>query len=538
LGNSDTSAGCATVATNLSEQDKAMNKLFLTKPLDKLLVEARAEGQHGLKRVLGPLNLIALGIGAVIGAGIFVITGTAAAQFAGPGITLSFVLAGLCCAFAGLCYAELAAMIPISGSAYTYGYASLGELVAWIIGWDLVLEYAFSAATVASGWSGTFITLLQDFGLDFPPQWRETPGRELYFFQGRWDLLTTIEPALQAAGVSADSLPHVTALFNLPAFLVVCLVTVILIVGVRESANFNVVVVFIKVGTVIVFIVLAAAFLWKNPQVAANNWNPFIPPNKGSFGEYGWSGIARGAASIFFAYIGFDAVSTAAQEARNPQRDMPIGLLGSLAICTVLYLVVATMLTGVVHYSRLNVAAPVALAVGETGVVWGSLLVNCGALAGLSTVMLTTLMGQSRIFYTMSRDGLLPPWASAVHPRFKTPWISSIVVGLFIAVFAGLLPISILGDLVSIGTLFAFIIVCIGVLVLRRRRPELERPFKTPWVPAVPLLGILISAFLMLSLPGDTWLRLIVWLLIGFAIYFGYSRKHSKVQAAVQYRER
>jgi basic amino acid/polyamine antiporter, APA family len=509
-----------------------MNKLFLTKPLDQLMKEAQAEGQHGLKRVLGPLNLIALGIGAVIGAGIFVITGSAAAQFAGPAITLSFVLAGLGCAFAGLCYAELAAMIPVSGSAYTYGYASLGEFIAWIIGWDLVLEYAFSAATVASGWSATFNSLLQDFGIYFPPQWSETPGRELYFFHDRWELLTTLEPALKAAGVSPDNLPHVTALFNLPAFIVVCLVTTILIVGVRESANFNVVVVFIKVGTVIVFIILAASYLWKNPQVAASNWHPFIPPNKGSFGEYGWSGIARGAGSIFFAYIGFDAVSTAAQEARNPQRDMPIGLLASLAICTVLYLLVAVMLTGVVHYSRLNVAAPVALAIDATGIGWGSLLVKGGAIAGLSTVMLTTLMGQSRIFYTMSRDGLLPPWASAIHPRFKTPWISSIAVGLFIAIFAGLLPISILGDLVSIGTLFAFIIVCIGVWVLRRRRPELERPFKTPWVPAVPVLGILISFLLMLSLPGDTWLRLIIWLLIGLLIYFGYSRKHSRVQNA------
>ena len=509
-----------------------MNKLFLTKPLDQLMKEAQAEGQHGLKRVLGPLNLIALGIGAVIGAGIFVITGSAAAQFAGPAITLSFVLAGLGCAFAGLCYAELAAMIPVSGSAYTYGYASLGEFIAWIIGWDLVLEYAFSAATVASGWSATFNSLLQDFGLHFPPQWSETPGRELYFFQGRWELLTTLEPALKAAGVSADSLPHLTAIFNLPAFIIVCLVTTILIVGVRESANFNVVVVFIKVGTVIVFIVLAASYLWKNPQVAASNWHPFIPPNGGHFGEYGWSGIARGAGSIFFAYIGFDAVSTAAQEARNPQRDMPIGLLGSLAICTVLYLLVAVMLTGVVHYSRLNVAAPVAVAIDATGIGWGSLLVKSGAIAGLSTVMLTTLMGQSRIFYTMSRDGLLPPWASAIHPRFKTPWISSIAVGLFIAVFAGLLPISILGDLVSIGTLFAFIIVCIGVWILRRRRPELERPFKTPWVPAVPLLGILISFLLMLSLPGGTWLRLVVWLVIGLVIYFAYSRKHSRVQAA------
>lgn len=508
-----------------------MNKLFATKPLDLLLAEAKAEGQNGLKRVLGSLNLIALGIGAVIGAGIFVITGSAAAQFAGPSIALSFVLAGLGCAFAGLCYAELAALIPISGSAYTYGYASLGELIAWIIGWDLVLEYAFSAATVASGLSANVVSLLQDWGIHLPPQFIETPGRELYLFQGRWELLTTLEPALRAANISPDSLPHVTALFNFPAFLSVLLVTAILVIGVRESANFNVVVVFIKLGTVLVFICVAAAFLLKNPQIASENWHPFIPPNKGSFGEFGWSGIARGAGSIFFAYIGFDAVSTAAQEAKNPQRDMPIGLLGSLAICTVLYLLVAFLLTGVVHYSRLNVAAPVALAMDATGVRWGSWLVKAGSIAGLSTVMLTTLMGQSRIFYTMSRDGLLPQWASAIHPRFQTPWISSIVVGLCIAVFSAILPIKVLGELVSIGTLFAFIIVCIGVWVLRKRRPDLERPFKTPWVPFVPIAGIGISFLLMLSLPFDTWLRLIVWLVIGFVIYFSYSRHHSRVQA-------
>ncbi len=507
-----------------------MNKLLLKKPLGKILSEAQAEGQQGLKRVLGPLNLIALGIGAVIGAGIFVITGQAAAQFTGPAVALSFVLAGLGCAFAGLCYAELAAMIPISGSAYTYGYASLGELIAWIIGWDLVLEYAFSAATVASGLSGNVVSLLQDFGLHLPPQWIETPGRELLFFQGRWELFTTIEPALQAAGVSATSLPHATAIFNLPAFLAVCLVSLILIIGVRESANFNIVAVFIKLVTVIIFIIIAANFLWQNPQVAADNWHPFIPPNRGHFGEFGWSGIARGASTIFFAYIGFDAVSTAAQEARNPQRDMPIGLLGSLAICTLLYLIVGTILTGVIHYSRLNVPAPVALAIDATGVRWGSLLVKAGSVAGLSTVMLTTLMGQSRIFYSMSKDGLLPPWASALHPRFQTPWISTIVVGLFIAIFAGLLPISILGNLVSIGTLLAFIIVCIGVWVLRRQQPELPRPFKTPWMPFVPLAGIGISLLLMFSLPLDTWVRLIVWLLLGFVVYFGYSRKHSQVQ--------
>lgn len=513
-----------------------MSGLFITKPVDRLLAEAREEGQHGLKRVLGPLNLIALGIGAVIGAGIFVITGSVAARFAGPSIVLSFVLAGLGCAFAGLCYAELASMIPVSGSAYTYAYASMGEFIAWIIGWDLILEYAFSAATVASGLSANLVSLLQDFGIPLPARLIETPGQELYFFQGRWEVLTTIAPALKAAGLSADALPHVTAVFNLPAFLAVCVVSAILVVGVRESANLNVVVVFIKLATVIIFIVIAAAYLWKHPQIAATNWHPFIPENTGKFGEYGWSGIARGAASIFFAFIGFDAVSTAAQEARNPQRDMPIGILTSLAICTVLYIAVSGLLTGVLHYSQLNVAAPVALAIDATGVKWGSLLVKLGTIAGTATVMLMNLLGQSRIFFVMSKDGMLPSWAGAIHPRFRTPWISSIVVGLVIAVFAGLLPISILGDLVNIGTLFAFVIVCIGVWILRKKRPELPRPFKTPLVPLVPVLGIVVSLLLMAMLPWDTWLRLIVWLLIGLGIYFGYSRQRSSLRAGPQAR--
>ncbi len=505
-----------------------MSKLFGTKQLEHVIEQPGGEESPGLKRALGPLNLIALGIGAVIGAGIFVITGSAAAQFSGPAIVLSFLLAGLGCAFAGLCYAELASMIPIAGSAYTYGYLTLGELVAWVIGWDLVLEYAFSAAGVASGWSANLVSLLQDFGIPLPPQLIETPGRIVVEYQGRWELLSAVEPALRTAGVNPDSLPHVTAVFNLPAFLVIILVTAVLVTGVRQSANFNIAIVFVKVATILVFIVIAGVYLWKNPSVAATNWTPFIPENKGSFGEFGWSGISRGAAVIFFAYIGFDAVSTAAQEAKNPQRDMPIGILGSLAICTVLYIAVAGLLTGVLHYSQLNVAAPVANAMDATGVRWGSLLVKVGSLAGLSTVMLVSLMGQSRIFFTMSQDGLLPPWASAVHPRFKTPWVSSIVVGVAVAIFAGLIPIGIIGQLVSIGTLLAFVIVCAGVLILRRTQPDLARPFKTPWSPLTPILGIAISLFLMASLPMDTWLRLIVWLAIGFAIYFGYSRKHSK----------
>jgi len=506
-----------------------MSQLLATKPLDQLLTEATGENPHGLKRALGPINLIALGIGAVIGAGIFIITGSASAQYAGPAIVLSFLLAGLGCAFAGLCYAELASMIPIAGSAYTYGYATLGEIFAWIIGWDLVLEYAFSAATVASGWSANIVSLLQDFAIHLPPQLTETPGSVLVQYQGRWELLTTLAPMFNSAGIHADSLPQVTAVFNLPAFLAILAVTTILVFGIRESANFNIAIVFVKVATVLIFIVIAGTFIWKHPSVATANWHPFIPENKGHFGEFGWSGIARGAAVIFFAYIGFDAVSTAAQEAKNPQRDMPIGILGSLAICTLLYIAVAGLLTGIMNYSQLNVAAPVAAAVDTTGLRWGSLLVKCGTLAGLSTVMLVTLMGQSRIFYTMSKDGLLPQWASTIHPRFHTPWTSSVVTGLAVAIFAGLIPINVLGQLVSIGTLLAFVIVCAGVLILRSKRPDLPRPFKTPWSPLVPMLGISISLLLMASLPLDTWLRLIIWLAIGFAIYFGYSRKHSLV---------
>jgi len=502
-----------------------MSQLTATKPIEQLLQESHEHGGETLKRALGPLNLIALGIGAVIGAGIFVITGNAAAQYAGPAIILSFLLAGLGCAFAGLCYAELASMIPVAGSAYTYGYATLGEIFAWVIGWDLILEYAFSAATVASGWSANFVSLLADFGINLPPQLSETPGCQLVLSHGRWVAAST----LTGTGVDISSLASTTAFFNLPAFLAVLAVSAILIVGVKESARFNVIIVFVKLGTVFVFLILAGTFLWKHPSVAATNWSPFIPQNKGHFGEFGWSGIARGAAVIFFAYIGFDAVSTAAQEARNPQRDMPIGILGSLAICTVLYIVVAGLLTGIMPYSQLNVAAPVAAATDVTGIQWGGLLVKAGSLAGLGTVMLVTLMGQSRIFYTMSKDGLLPGWAAVIHPRFKTPWVSSIIVGVAVAIFAGLIPIAILGQLVSIGTLLAFVIVCAGVIILRKRRPDLPRPFRTPWSPLTPILGIAISLLLMASLPFDTWLRLIVWLVIGFLIYFLYGRRHSRL---------
>ena len=519
-----------------------MANLLKCKPLDMLMNEAADTGEHSLKRALGPVNLITLGIGAIIGAGIFVLTGSAAAQYAGPAIVLSFILAGSGCVFAGLCYSEFASLIPIAGSAYTYGYATLGEIFAWIIGWDLILEYAFGAATVASGWSGYFVSFLQDFGIRIPPQLTATPythvGHQwipnvLVQYQGRWELLTTMAPILKQNGVDASTLPQVTGVFNLVAFLIIGVITLILVIGIKESADFNSAIVIIKVTIVLIFIAIASAFVLKHPALAAANWHPFIPPNQGAFGEYGWSGIARAAGVIFFAYIGFDAVSTAAQEAKNPQKDMPIGILGSLVICTVLYILVSGLLTGIVPYSALNVADPVAVGIDATGVRWGSILVKLGAIAGLGSVMLVMLLGQSRVFFSMSRDGLLPEWAGAVHPKFRTPWISSITVGLFVAIFASLVPIGILGELVSIGTLLAFVIVCAGVWILRVRRPELHRPFKTPLVPLVPILGIVISLALMASLPGDTWLRLIIWLAIGMVIYFTYGRKHSRVQRTV-----
>ncbi|MGH9649759.1 MAG: amino acid permease, partial [Terriglobales bacterium] len=467
-----------------------MANLLATKPMDALIRESQETGAHSLKRALGPLNLVTLGIGAIIGAGIFVLTGQAAAQYAGPAIMLSYVLAGIGCAFAGLCYAEFASMIPIAGSAYTYGYATLGEIFAWIIGWDLILEYAFGAATVASGWSSTLVAFLQDYGISLPPQICDTPGSVWVMYQGRWAPLNTLQGVLEQAHVNPDSLPHAVAAFNLVAFLAIMAVTLILIVGIKESANFNTTVVFIKLIAVVTFIAVAGFYVFGHPDVARANWKEFMPANTGSFGSFGWSGVLRGAGVVFFAYIGFDAVSTAAQEAKNPQKDMPIGILGSLAICTILYLLVAGLLTATAHYSRLNLGAPVSLAIRETGVKWGSYVVNAGALAGLSTVMLVMLLGQSRVFYSMAHDGLLWKWAGDIHPRFRTPWKSTLIVGLCVAITGSLVPIGDLGQLVSIGTLLAFIIVCAGVMVLRKKRPDLKRPFRTPWVPFVPIMGI------------------------------------------------
>ena len=505
-----------------------MAKLLAVKPLSKLLKEAGNEGESGLKRVLGPLNLITLGVGAVIGAGIFVLTGQAAAKYAGPAVVLSFIVAGITCAFAGLCYAEFASLIPIAGSAYTYGYATLGEFVAWMIGWDLVLEYAFGAATVASGWSGYFVGLLQDFHIHIPPQLTTTPGTVLYLYNDRWMGLAALP-----AGVSAAALPHAHGLFNLVAFVAIVVVTTVLVIGIQESANLNSAIVVVKLSVVGIFLVLGIRYLLQHPALAHANWTPFIPPSQGS-GHFGIGGITAGAASIFFAYIGFDAVSTAAQEAKNPQRDMPIGILGSLAICTVLYILVSGVLTGMVNYHALNVADPVAVGIDVTGIRWGSILVKIGAVFGLATVMLVMLLGQSRVFFSMSRDGLLWKWAGSIHPKFRTPWISNIVVGSIVAFMPALLPIDKLSELVNMGTLLAFAIVCAGVWILRRRNPTLHRPFKTPFVPLVPILGILSALYLIWTLPALTKIVVVVWLVVGLLIYFTYSVKHSKVQLALE----
>jgi basic amino acid/polyamine antiporter, APA family len=502
-----------------------MPRLLATKPLSTLTKEANEVGENTLRRSLGPVNLITLGIGAIIGAGIFVLTGQAAALHAGPAVALSFVFAGITCAFAGLCYSEFASIIPIAGSAYTYGYATLGELVAWIIGWDLVLEYAFGAATVASGWSGYFVSLLQELHIYLPPQFTTTYGNVLYFYGDRWQPTASLPSTVNIA-----ALPHVAGLFNLVAFLAILIVTAVLVIGIKESANLNSAIVIVKLGIVGIFLFLGGAFLLHHPEVARANWHPFIPPSQGP-GAFGFGGITAGAASVFFAYIGFDAVSTAAQEARNPQRDMPIGILGSLVVCTLLYILVSTVLTGLVNYRSLDVSDPVAVGIDVTGVTWGRLLVKIGAVFGLGTVMLVMLLGQSRVFYSMSKDGLLWKWASAVHPKFRTPWISNIVVGTIVAFLPALLPIDKLAALVNMGTLLAFTIVCAGVWILRRRHPHMERPFRTPLVPLVPILGICSAFYLMCKLPLLTWEVLVIWLVIGLGIYFGYSIKHSKVQA-------
>jgi len=503
------------------------SKLFLTKSMTKLMEESTDKG-HGLKRTLTATNLTTLGIGAIIGAGIFVLTGQAAAQYAGPAIVLSFVISGIACAFAGLCYAEFASMIPIAGSAYTYSYATLGEFLAWIIGWDLILEYLFAASTVSVGWGGYVVSFLNDFGVHIPAQLSAAAGSIMIDVPNMgWKPITdNLLKQLADMHINADTLPHVTSIMNVPAMFIVAVLTTLLVIGIRESANFNNVMVIVKVSVIIVFIAIGFAF------IKTGNWHPFIPANTGEWGHFGWSGILRGAGVIFFAYIGFDAVSTAAQEAKNPQKHMPVGILGSLSISTVLYILVAIVLTGIVSYTTLNVPDPVAVGVNAMGdsMFWLRPIIKIAAIAGLSSVILVMLMGQPRIFYSMSKDGLLPPVFSKVHKRFKTPYISTIVTGSVAMIIAGVLPIGILGELVSIGTLLAFAIVCISILILRKKRPELHRPFRTPFVPVIPILGALICFAQMASLPISTWLRLIIWMAIGFLIYFFYGIRKSKLR--------
>ena len=467
-------------------------------------LQADALTDQRLKRALGATNLTALGIGAIIGTGIFVLTGTVAAQNAGPAVVLSFVLAGVASIFAALCYSEFASLVPMAGSAYTYGYATLGELFAWIIGWDLILEYALGAVTVSIGWSGYVVSFLRDIGINIPPALSAARGT-----------LITLADGTQ-----------VTAIFNLPAVIIIAIITLLLVIGIRESANVNNVIVFVKVAVVLLFIFGAAHAV--NPA----NWHPFIPPSTGVRGHFGWSGVTQGAGIVFFAYIGFDAVSTAAQEAKNPQRDMPIGIIGSLLVCTVLYIAVSAVATGIVPYLQLDVPDPIAVAADHAGLGWMSAAIKLGAIAGLSSVILVMLLGQSRIFWTMADDGLLPEFVSRVHPKFCTPWITTILTGIVVAIFAALFTVREAGSLVSIGTLLAFVIVSIGVLVLRIREPHLPRSFKTPAVWVVAPLGALSALYLMIALPWRTWERLIIWFVIGMVIYFFYGVRRSKLGQA------
>ena len=464
--------------------------LLRTKSLASLQVEAAAD--HGYKRTLGPLSLISLGIGSVVGAGIFVQTGQAAALYGGPAIAISFIISGIACLLAGLCYAELAAMIPVSGSAYTYTYGSLGEIFAWIVGWCLILEYLFSGAAVAVSWSGATRDILAEFNLVLPPVMASAP-------------LDVVNGHLVTTG----------ALINFPAVFI----------------SLNNLMVLIKVGVLLALIGYGMWYFSGHSELVRANWTPFIPANSGVFGEHGWSGIFRGAGAIFFAYVGFDCVSSAAQETKNPQRDLPIGLLGTLLIVSFLFIAVSLVLTGLVHYSKLNVDAPFIYALQQVQApALFRYLIEAATLAGLTSVILVSLLGQPRIFFAMAKDGLLPATFAKIHPKHGTPHVTTWITGIACAVISGLFPLNLLGELISIGTLLAFALVCAGVLVLRRTEPQAPRSFRTPWVPFVPILGIVICIAQMFALPTITWLNLTIWLALGFMVYFGYSRQHSKLR--------